>query len=60
MLDPNDADLVDATVDWARKHGQDNRRQLSLTHAEWVRIWLAAWLRSLGRAVRMLMTGSHA
>jgi hypothetical protein len=60
MLDPDEADLVDATVDWARKHGQENRPLLSLTHAEWLRIWFAAWMRSLARAVRVLFTGAEA
>jgi hypothetical protein len=60
MLDPSESDLVDATLEWARKHGQENRRHLSLTQAEWLRIWFSAWLRSLSRAVRLLFTGSQA
>lgn len=60
MLDPSDADLVDATVEWARRHGQENQRQLSLTHAEWLRIWFSAWLRSFGRTIRLLFTGPQA
>lgn len=59
MMDPDDADLVDATVAWARKHGQQNQRLLSLTYAEWLRIWVAAWLRSLARNLRLLFSGSH-
>lgn len=60
MLDPSESDLVDATVEWARKHGQENSRQLSLTHVEWLRIWFSAWLRSLSRALRLFFTGSQA
>jgi hypothetical protein len=60
MLDPNNADLVNATVDWARKHGQEDRRVLSLTHAEWLRIWLAAWLRSLRRVLTHFLSGADA
>ena len=57
MMDPSEADLVDATVAWAHKHGQDNRPHLSLTQAEWLRIWFSAWLRSFSRALRMFFAG---
>ena len=57
MLDPHDADLVDAAVSWARKHGQENRRVLSVSHVEWLRIWFAAWLHTVARALRQIVCG---
>jgi hypothetical protein len=60
MWDPKEADLVDATVEWARTHGHSNRRLLSLTYAEWLRIWVAAWWRSVTRTVRLLFGETHA
>jgi hypothetical protein len=60
MMDPDEVDLVDATIDWARKHGQENRRVLTLTHGEWLRIWFAAWLHSLSRALSQFFSGADA
>jgi hypothetical protein len=56
MLEPNEADVVEATLEWARKHGREGAA-LGLTRDESAEVWRLARLRALKRLLRELLLG---
>jgi hypothetical protein len=58
MLEPTEADVVAATLEWARKHGREGAAALGLTREESAEVWRLARLHALKRLLRELLLGT--
>jgi hypothetical protein len=59
MFEPDESDIVAATVEWAKEHGRQQDRVLSLTHGESNAIWRRARIRAVKRVLRNLFGGER-